>query len=163
MRAHLFLSGKQKRQRTLIITLSISDICPKWWVSFSTPCQLMSIGSYRSIGTMCFHGNLEVKRVRFDTMNHNQSLLSSQHIGRVILPELSLFGAVKIPLAPSPGTHFLSSPLIDPVAIVSNAHACFLEQGLGSAMSYWFMNSALWRQCNNRDLNVRWRSRFKFK
>lgn len=53
---------------------------------------------------MCFHGNLEVTKVSFDTMNHNQSLLSSQHIGRVILPELSLFGAVKIPLASSLGT-----------------------------------------------------------
>lgn len=31
--AHLSL----KRQRTLIITLSISNICPGWWVSISTP------------------------------------------------------------------------------------------------------------------------------
>lgn len=79
---------------------------------------------------MGFHGNPEVKRVSFDTMKHSQSLLLLQHIGRVILPDLSLFVAVKIPLSASPETHFLSSPLIDPVAIVCNAHTSFLERGL---------------------------------
>lgn len=86
---------------------------------------------------MRFHGNPEVKRVSTDTMNPSQSLLLSQHIGRVILPELSLFAAVKIPLAPSPGTHFLSSPLTDPVAIVCNARTCFLERGLGRVLSLY--------------------------
>lgn len=44
VRAHPSL----KRQRTLIITLSISNICPGWWVSISTPGQLMPIDSYHS-------------------------------------------------------------------------------------------------------------------
>lgn len=96
-------------------------------------------------------------------MNHNQSLLTSPHVGRVILLELSLFGAVKIPLAPSPGTHFLYSPLIDPVTIVCNTRTCYREPGTGSAASYWFMNPAPWCQCNNQDLNVRWWSHFELK
>lgn len=76
---------------------------------------------------MCFHGNPEVKRASFDAMNQHRSLLSSQHIGRVILPELSLFGEVKIPLTLSPGTHRLSSPLTDPTAIVCNTALDFLR------------------------------------
>lgn len=47
MCAHLSFSGKHKRERTLIITLSIRNICPKWWCHWRL-CQLISIGSYHS-------------------------------------------------------------------------------------------------------------------
>lgn len=55
----------------------------------------------------------------------------------------------------------LSSPLIDPVAIVCNAHT--LERGLSSAVLYRLMNPTLWRQSNNKDLDVRWWSHFRLK
>lgn len=124
-------------------------------------CRLTSMrNSLTPIKRWRLHGNLEVKRLVSDTMTLGQSLLLSQHIGRAILPELSLFVAVKIPLAASPGTRLspphpslTQRPLSVMPTLVSQSR--WAGGGLGSAVSYWFMNSALWRQCNNGDLNVR--------
>lgn len=90
---------------TLLITLSIRNTCPEWWVPLIAQWQQMSISQHLCYKRQCASmATLKVKRVRFDTMNPSQSLLLSQHIGGVILPELSLFLALKIPLSGSPGT-----------------------------------------------------------
>lgn len=107
VRARLSPSRTRSGERPLIIALSISNI---GGVAVSTLCRLTSMrNSLTPIKRWRHHGNLEVKRLVSDTMTLGQSLVLSQHIGRAILPELSLFVAVKIPLAASPGTR-LSPP-----------------------------------------------------
>lgn len=101
-----------------------------------------------------------------------QSLLLAQHIGDeggwgAILPDLSLFVAVKIPLAASP-RDWLSPPHpsltrrpLSLMPALGSRRGCV--GGLGPAALYWFVSSAPWCRRNNGDLNVRWWSHFELK
>lgn len=109
-------------------------------------------------------------RLRYDWPSANR--YCCRHFGGggrwgAILPDLSLFVAVKIPLAASPGDWFSPPhpsltrwPLsLMPALAPGSAGA----GGLGPAAPYWFVSSALWRRRNNGDLNVRWWSHLELK
>lgn len=99
-------------------------------MSLSALCQLMSISSCHPIRINCLHGNLEVRKVSFDTMDLNRSLLLSQPIGRFILPELSLFDAVKSLLLGLLGLTFSPHPSLTQWPLSVMPTLVFLSGGL---------------------------------
>lgn len=112
----------------------------------------------------------QTARLRYDWPSSNRYCwpdTSAAGVGGAILPDLSLFVAVKIPLAGSLGdrlspTHpsLTRRPLSLKPALTSGSTGA---GGLGPATAYWFVSSALRRSRNNGDLNVRQWSHFELK